>query len=62
MLAFVIFALLDAVPLISAGMTVAVYSVFGISITLYCALFIFSNLDFFVKKVENIKPLAEHLS
>ena len=60
--AFVIFALLDAVPLISAGMTVAVYSVFSISITLYCALFIFSNLDFFVKKVENIKPLAEHLS
>ncbi len=61
-LAFVIFALIDAVPVFSAGMTVAVYSVFGISITLYCALFIFSNLDFFVKKVENIKPLAEHLS
>jgi len=61
-LAFVSFAMLDTVPLISDGMAVVVYSLFGISITLYCALFIFSNLDFFVKKVENIKPLAEHLS
>lgn len=61
-LAFLSFALLDAVPIISDGMAVAVYSVFGMSIALYCALFIFSNLDFFVKKVENIKPLAEHLS
>lgn len=61
-LAFVIFTLSNTAPIISDGMAVAVYTVFGISITLYCALFIFSNLDFFVKKVENIKPLAEHLS
>lgn len=61
-LAFVLFAILDNVPEISAGMSVAVYMLFGISITIYCLLFIISNLDFFVKKVELIKPLAEHLS
>jgi hypothetical protein len=58
---FVIFALLDTAVHVSTGMAVAVYTVFGISITMYCVLFIISNLDFFVKKVESIKPLAEHL-
>ena len=44
----------------SSGLTLLMYVFFGVCITLYCSMFIGSNLDFFVKKIDAIKPLASN--
>lgn len=44
----------------SSGLTLLMYVFFGVCITLYCSMFIGSNLDFFVKNIDAIKPLAAH--
>lgn len=44
----------------SASLSVWIYLTFGICIALYCACFVGSNMDFFVKKIEK-SPYAVHL-
>lgn len=51
MLAVLLFAVCDYNPDSVKFVSSAVYLVFGVSITIYCTLFIISNMDFFVKKI-----------
>ncbi|AEE15967.1 hypothetical protein [Treponema brennaborense] len=42
----------------SETLVVSFYLLFALVVTAYCAIFVGSNLDFFVKKIETFKPRA----
>ncbi len=54
--ALMVFPLVNISAAGSSILTIAFYIFFGCAVTVYCALFIGSNMDFFVKQVKTIRP------